>query len=70
MIAQKTGGRYDGQPWPGPGGEFSVPDEEGRALCAQGDAIPVAEPDADVETREAKPAEVKAAPAKAAAKKA
>jgi hypothetical protein len=51
MIAQRTGPRYDGRPWPGPGGEINVPDEEGRALCAQGDAVPVAQPDVDVEKR-------------------
>jgi hypothetical protein len=58
MLAEKTGPRYDGRPWPGPGGEIDVPDEEGAGLCAQGDAAPVAQPDADVEARAAEsPAE-------------
>ena len=51
MLVEKTGPRYDDRPWPGPGGEIDVPDEEGRGLCAQGDAAPVAQKDADVETR-------------------
>ena len=51
MLVEKTGPRHDGRFWPGPGGEIDVPDEEGAALCAQGDAAPVAQPDADVETR-------------------
>lgn len=52
MLVEKTGPRYDGRPWPGPGGEIDVPDEEGAGLCAQGDAAPVAQPDADTETRD------------------
>lgn len=51
MSVEKTGPRYDTRSWPGPGGEIDVPDEEGAALCARGDATPVAKPDADVETR-------------------
>lgn len=51
MLVEKTGPRYDGRFWPGPGGEIDVPDDEGKALCAQGDARPVARKDADVETR-------------------
>ena len=53
MLVEKTGPRYDGQSWPGPGGEIDVPDEEGAALCEHGDAAPVARPDADVEKRTA-----------------
>ena len=51
MLTEKTGPRYDGRMWPGPGGEIDVPDEEGAALCAQGDAAPVARPDAAAEKR-------------------
>ena len=36
MLHQRTGGRYDNQPWPERGGELDVPDEEGAALCEQG----------------------------------
>lgn len=67
MLVEKTGPRYDGRMWPYPGGEIDVPDEEGAALCAQGDAAPVAQADADVETRE-KPDPV-AAPQDVAAQK-
>lgn len=72
MLVEKTGPRYDGRSWPGPGGEIDVPDEEGAGLCAQGDAAPVAQKDADVETRETKPDPVAVqqdAKAKTAAKK-
>lgn len=51
MLVEKTGPRYDYRSWPGPGGEIDVPDGEGAALCAQGDAAPVARPDAGVEKR-------------------
>ena len=56
MLVEKTGPRHDGHAWPGPGGEIDVPDDEGRALCAQGDAMPVARPEKDVETRGEAPA--------------
>ena len=71
MLVEKTGPRYDGRQWPGPGGEIDVPDEEGRGLCAQGDAAPVAQVDADVETRAEAPestAETTAAKPPSAAK--
>ena len=51
LLMEKTGPRYDQRSWPGPGGEIDVPDEEGAALCALGEAAPVAQKDADVETR-------------------
>ena len=38
MIADRTGGRYDGQDWPVPPGEFDVPDGEAQALVAYGHA--------------------------------
>ena len=50
MLVEKTGPRYDGRMWPYPGGEIDVPDDEGAALCAQGDAAPVAQ-QAPVESR-------------------
>lgn len=51
MQVEKTGPRYDQRSWPPPGGEIDVPDEEGVALCRQGDAIPVPQPERDVEKR-------------------
>jgi hypothetical protein len=57
MLVEKTGPRHDGRYWPGPGGEIDVGDEEGRALCERGDAAPVAQRDADVETRAQAPQE-------------
>ena len=56
MLVEKTGPRHDGRSWPGPGGEIDVSDEEGAALCEHGEAAPVAQPDAGVEKRAAKPA--------------
>jgi hypothetical protein len=50
MLAQKSGPRWDGQDWPARGGELDVPDDEGMALCGQGDAVPVVT--GDVETPE------------------
>jgi hypothetical protein len=41
LVVDKTGPRWDGQDWPLRGGEIDVPDDEGMALCAQGDAVPV-----------------------------
>ncbi len=52
LVVDKTGLRWDGQDWPPHGGEINVPDDEGAALCAQGDAVPVAQPDAPAETPE------------------
>ena len=46
-----SGGRGDGTPWPGPGEVLVVDDEEGRALCAAGLAIPHVDPDEGVEKR-------------------
>jgi hypothetical protein len=57
MLVEKTGPRYDYRSWPGPGGEIDVPDDEGAALCSQGDAQPVARLDEDVELRQ-EPAQV------------
>ena len=37
-------GFRDGDPWPAPGGEIVVPDDEGASLCHHGIAEPVAEP--------------------------
>ena len=51
MTEHRSGGRYDGRPWPPVGEDFDVPDEEGAGLCAQGSAIPVVTRDADVEER-------------------
>jgi len=42
MKTQITGTR-NGVRWPAPGGEVSLPDNEGADLCAQGLAEPVAE---------------------------
>jgi len=50
MLVQRTGLRWDGQDWPDRGGEIDVPDDEGAALCGQGDAVPVVT--GDVETPE------------------
>jgi hypothetical protein len=36
MLADRTGTRYDGQDWPGRGGEFTVPDEEAEFLIENG----------------------------------
>ena len=60
-----SGGRGDGTAWPAPGGILVVDDEEGRALCAAGLAIPHVDPEDGVEKRAepAKPA-AKQAPAK------
>ena len=46
-----SGGRGDGTPWPPPGGLLDVGDEEGRALCAAGHAIPYVDPEEGVEKR-------------------
>lgn len=45
MVADRTGGRYDGQDWPPPGGEFDVPGTEAEALLAQGDAVTADQPE-------------------------
>jgi hypothetical protein len=57
MTEHRSGGRYDGRPWPPVGEDFDVPDDEGAGLCAQGSAIPVAAWDAGVEERAESPAE-------------
>jgi hypothetical protein len=41
LVVDKSGPRWDGQDWPVRGGEIDVPDDEGMALCGQGDAVPV-----------------------------
>lgn len=60
-----SGGRGDGTVWPAPGETLVVDDEEGRALCAAGHAIPCVDPDEGVEKRaESKPAKQAAKPGK------
>ena len=62
MLIGISGGRGDGTPWPHPGGELVVSDEEGAALCAGRMAVPVAEED-PAELREAEsPAEAPEGP--------
>lgn len=56
MKAEVSGSR-NGRPWPRPGEEITVPDDEGKDLCAAGIAEPVAQRDR-VETREEKTREV------------
>lgn len=56
MTEERTGPRYDGRMWPPRGGEIDVDDAEGADVCAAGWAVPVAQPDAAVETREDKTA--------------
>jgi hypothetical protein len=58
MKVKITGDR-DGQEWPAPGEELTVPDDEGVHLCANGMADPVAAA-AKVETATAPDAEVRA----------
>ena len=76
MLVEKTGPRYDGRAWPPRGEEIIVPDEEGAALCAQGDAAPVAEerkaetPEDSLKATEEKRSAQHAAPAPAATAKA
>jgi hypothetical protein len=43
MLIGISGGRGDGTPWPPPGGELDVSDEEGAHLCAARMAVPVPE---------------------------
>jgi hypothetical protein len=63
MLVEKTGPRYDTRSWPPVGVEIDVPDDEGVALCKQGDAVPVARAaDDGVEKREGKPAAKPSAP--------
>ncbi|MGH8950179.1 MAG: hypothetical protein ACRDX9_02030 [Acidimicrobiia bacterium] len=45
-------GTRNGEPWPWPGGEIVVGDVEGADLCRAGLAVPVADKNADVETRD------------------
>lgn len=40
LIRQITGTR-NGDEWPPPGGELTVPDEEGVSLCDAGIAVPL-----------------------------
>lgn len=65
MTVGISGGRGDGTPWPPPGGELSVGDEEGRHLIQAKFAVPVEEPveravppAVDVEKRNDPPAEL------------
>ena len=62
-----SGGRGDGTAWPGPGEVLVVGDEEGRALCAAGLAIPEVDPEDGVEKRGVPAADTK--PAARTAKK-
>jgi hypothetical protein len=65
MLVEKTGPRYDTRSWPAAGAEIDVPDDEGAALCAQGDAAPVARAaDDDVEMRAEAPAKKPVRPSK------
>lgn len=68
MLAGISGGRGDGTPWPPPGGELHVGDEEGRQLCAARLAVPVPEPELRTETATPAAADVeeRATPASAA----
>ena len=52
MKAGISGGRGDGSPWPGVGGELEVDAEEGAALCRGRLAVPVAEPEPPAQTPE------------------
>lgn len=60
-VRMKVGvsGSRNGRPWPAPGEEVNVPDDEGKDLCAAGIAEPVAQRERDrAETREEKTREV------------
>ena len=41
MTEHRTGPRWDGRMWPGPGGEIDVDPEEGAAVVGAGWAVPV-----------------------------
>ena len=56
MKVEMSGTR-NGEEWPAPGGEVNLPKAEAVKLCDAGLAVPVAEWDEDVETRE-QPADV------------
>ena len=56
MVQDRTGGRYDGQPWAPRGGEMDVPDDEAQALCSLGIAEPVEQPKPAVKKAAAKAA--------------
>ena len=63
MLVGISGGRGDGTPWPPPGGELHVGDDEGRHLIQARFAVAVEEPveravppAVDVETRDTPPA--------------
>ena len=43
MVVGISGGRGDGSPWPGVGGELEVDAAEGAALCQARLAVPVPE---------------------------
>lgn len=64
MVTQMSGVRHDGRPWPGPGNDLDVTNEEGAYLVHNGIAVPVtaagerragemrpSAPDPSVETR-------------------
>lgn len=58
MRAEVSGSR-NGRPWPRPGEEITVPDQEGMDLCAAGIAEPVSQRERDrAETREEKTRDV------------
>ena len=52
MVQERTGGRWDGRPWPPVGGTIDVIDEEGAAICAAGWAVPVVTEKRKTETPE------------------
>lgn len=56
MLEHRTGPRYDGRDWPQRLGEIDVPDDEGRALVAQGAAEVVREAKAPAEDKPARAA--------------
>lgn len=67
MVADRTGPRWDGQDWPPYGGEITVPDDEGAALCEHGYAVPVVTDAAEVPEQPDPAAETRAAEAPGAA---
>jgi hypothetical protein len=54
MVVDRTGGRWDGRPWPPRGGELYVEDEEGAAVCGAGWAVPVPEDPVEIPEAAAK----------------
>lgn len=50
-LRSEISGSRDGQPWPPPGSEVDLPQDEAVALLQSGSAVPVNQKDADVELR-------------------